>query len=326
MRTIVFCALIVAAAAFDFPEEWEAWKKEHNKVYSTEMEELTRHIIWQSNKKYIDEHNAHEKVFGFTLGLNKFCDLSSAEFGRIYNGLKGAPPKSLAKPVTFSGVNLPDSVDWRTKGFVTPIKDQGQCGSCWAFSAVATLEGQHFNATGKLVSLSEQNLVDCSTAQGNEGCNGGWPDWALNYVISNGGIDTESSYPYAAQDETCQYSTSSIGSTCYAVNEVAPTGNEAALQDAVATVGPVSVCIDASHTSFQTYKSGVYDPLICSSSSLDHAVLAVGYGSSGSSDYWIVKNSWGTTWGQDGYIWMARNKNNKCGIATRPCYPTVESS
>eukprot|EP00731_Ephydatia_muelleri_P025802 Em0017g885a len=322
MKGFILVAMLAVAAAFDFTDEWEEWKKTHNKVYGSEGEELSRHIIWEAKKKYIDEHNAHQKGFGFTLAINKFSDLSSQEFKKLYTGLQGDILSVNAKPVHFGGRDLPPSIDWRDKGYVTPVKDQGQCGSCWAFSTVGSLEGQHFNATGTLVSLSEQNLVDCSKA--NDGCNGGRTDVAMEYVIKNGGIDTEESYPYKAHNEKCNFNASNIGANCSSYNKIIPAKSEASLQDAVATVGPISVCIDAAQDSFQSYSGGVYDEPKCSQTALDHCVLAVGYGSTDTQDYWIVKNSWGTDWGQEGYIWMSRNKSNQCGIATAALYPTVD--
>jgi cathepsin L len=192
-------------------------------------------------------------------------------------------------------------------------------GSCWSFSTTGSTEGCHKIKTGTLVSLSEQNLMDCSTSYGNQGCDGGLMTQAMEYIINNNGIDTETSYPYTAQDGTCHYSVANRGATLSSYNNV-PSGNEDALQQSVSQ-GPTSVAIDASQSSFQLYTSGVYYDPNCSSQSLDHGVLAVGWGVDGSQDYWIVKNSWGTDWGLQGYIWMSRNRNNNCGIATMATLP-----
>jgi len=258
--------------------------------------------------------------------MNKYADMTINEFVKVMNGYNATMQGQRTQHrQTFSfdaNVKVPDTVDWRDKGYVTPIKDQAQCGSCWAFSSTGSLEGQHFKATGKLVSLSEQNLVDCSTAQGNMGCNGGLMDQAFTYIKVNNGIDTEDSYPYEALDKPCRFKAADVGATDTGFTDIT-SKDENALQQAVATVGPISVAIDAGHTSFQLYKSGVYNEPFCSQTRLDHGVLAVGYGTDSAKPYWLVKNSWGESWGNKGYIMMSRNKRNQCGIATAASYPTV---
>jgi len=264
----------------------------------------------KKNVDYINEFNARNATF--TVAMNKFGDLTGQQFAKYYSGLLASSSRKPAQ--IFAKAGLPDTFDWRQQGAVTQVKNQEQCGSCWSFSTTGSVEGCHFLATKSLASLSEQNLVDCSWNQGNEGCNGGLMTQAMDYIISNGGIDTEKSYPYTARDGSCTYQSSNSGSTLGSYNNVAP-GDESALQNSVYQ-GPTSVAIDASHSSFQFYSSGVYSEPDCSSQQLDHGVLAIGWGTDGSQDYWLVKNSWGADWGQQGYIWMARNDNNMCGIAT----------
>jgi len=301
-----------AVANFDADASFTAWKIKYNKNYLNAEEETTRKFIFEKNVAYIANHN--EQKHSFTLGMNQFGDLTNAEFQAKYLTKMNATRSGDA--FNLKGGANPSSVDWRTKGYVTPIKDQGQCGSCWSFSAVGGIEGAHFKATGSLVSFSEQNLVDCSTAEGNQGCNGGLMDYAFKYVIKTGGLDTEASYPYTARDGTCKYKPATSGGTIKSFTDVTA-GSEADLETAVATIGPISVAIDASHNSFQFYKSGIYNEPLCSSKNLDHGVLAVGYGSG----YWLVKNSWGTSWGNQGYIEMTKDKRNQCGIATAASYP-----
>ncbi|XP_023615071.1 cathepsin S isoform X3 [Myotis lucifugus] len=202
------------------------------------------------------------------------------------------------------------------------LADMGSCGACWAFSAVGALEAQLKLKTGKLVSLSAQNLVDCATGKyGNKGCNGGFMTEAFQYIIDNNGIDSEASYPYKARDGKCQYDVKNRAATCSKYVEL-PFGSEEALKEAVANKGPVSVAIDASHSSFFLYRSGVYYDKACTLN-VNHAVLVVGYGNSNGKDYWLVKNSWGLHFGEQGYIRMARNSGNHCGIASYPSYPEI---
>lgn len=222
-------------------------------------------------------------------------------------------------------VDIPAAVNWVTEGYVTPVKNQGQCGSCYAFSTTGSLEGQVFKKTGKLPQLSEQNILDCSKSYGNMGCRGGWMDFAFKYIRDNKGIDSENGYPYYARELGYCYYRANYNIACDSGYVDLPQGDENALKTAVATIGPISVAIDATHRSFQSYRSGVYYEPACGNTlrSLDHAVLVVGYGSEGGYDYWLVKNSWGTSWGEGGYIKMARGYNNMCGVATKPSYPLL---
>jgi cathepsin L len=291
---------------------------QHEKVYASH-DFQHRFMAFRNNMDFIEKHN--NEGHSFTVGVNEYADLTLHEFVQNMNGLIVTHDAQGELHVPDLNAD-PETVDWRPLGYVTPIKNQGQCGSCWSFSATGSTEGVHFKATGQLVSLSEQNLVDCSKSYGNNGCNGGLMDDAFKYIIANKGLDTEASYPYTAKDGVCHFTAADVGATISSFKDV-PKGDENALMDAVATVGPISVAIDAAHSSFQLYKSGVYFEPACSPTRLDHGVLAVGYGSITGSDYWLVKNSWGMTWGDQGYIMMSRNKNNNCGIATMSSYPVA---
>lgn len=342
MKSLVFLLCVVAASAgavsfFDLvKEEWVAFKMQHDKKYDSEVEDRFRMKIYADNKHKIAKHNQlyEQGLVSFKLGTNKYTDLLHHEFVQAMNGYnrttkhnKGLYGKKKeergAAFIPPAHVSYPDHVDWTKKGAVTDVKDQGKCGSCWAFSTTGALEGQHFRKSGYLVSLSEQNLIDCSAAYGNNGCNGGLMDNAFKYIKDNGGIDTEKSYPYEGVDDKCRYNPKNSGADDVGFVDI-PSGDEEKLMQAVATVGPVSVAIDASQNSFQFYSGGVYYDMDCSSTDLDHGVLVVGYGTDeNGGDYWLVKNSWSRTWGELGYIKMARNRQNHCGIATDASYPLV---
>jgi cathepsin L len=269
MKSVAVLALLVAAAVaasvqmkLDVDASWTAWKAKYGKNYLSAEEDAQRQAIFNKNVAYINKHNA--EGHSYTLGMNQFGDMTNAEYQAMYLRPFARANRSNVEVHVAGNEVDPTSVDWRTQGYVTPIKDQGQCGSCWSFSTTGSFEGAHFKATGKLVSFSEQNLVDCSTKQGNQGCNGGLMDYAFEYIISNKGLDTESSYPYTARDGSCKFNPANVGGTLSSYKDV-QAGSEAALQSAVATVGPISVAIDASHNSFQFYKTGVYNEPTCSS-------------------------------------------------------------
>lgn len=326
---ILACGSIAYTASLDSAETaqdaWQSFLYMYKKDYSNSFEEYSRRQeIFYNNLKVIERHNFLHSLGlkSFKLGVNEFADMELREFMALKTGFK--PGNRSRSGATYMRPNvpytLPSSVDWREKGYVTAVKDQKQCGSCWAFSTTGAVEGQHFRKTGKLVSLSEQNLVDCSSKYGNHGCNGGLMDSAFQYIIDNKGIDTEQSYPYEAKDGKCRFKADNVGATISGFTDVDE--GESNLQDALANNGPISVAIDANHQSFQLYHSGVYDEPDCTQN-LDHGVLAVGYGTENGKDYWLVKNSWGLAWGDQGYIKMRRNKDNQCGIALMASYPNV---
>ena len=296
------------------------WTNKYNKVYSDGANITQEFLNWRENTKYVNEHNRNHE--DFKLEVNAFGDIRqdwTTRRGHNKHMKKFIFEIPLEKRPL---LGVPKAVDWRNKHIVTGVKNQQQCGSCWAFSAVGSMEGAHARKTGNLVSLSESQIVDCDVNGTDQGCNGGLMDGAFQYVIEQGGIESEKEYPYDPEDDPCTFNKNKIKATFSGYKDV--TGGETGLKEAVSHIGPIAVGIDASHPSFQFYKNGVYYEPDCSSSQLDHGVLVVGYNTtSNGTDYWIVKNSWGETWGQDGYIYMARNRNNNCGIATQPSYPVV---
>jgi len=329
--------LFIASANADLlnsepSEAWNEFKAKFGKVYQDDYSERHHYRNFLGNREEVKEHNQKysEGLVSYFKGINQYSDLTYEELKSVAFGFKSGTHFNVSGKAHFhkpGSKALPTSVDWRTKGVVTPVKDQGGCGSCWAFSTTGVLEGQHALSTGKLVSLSEQNLVDCTKQEGNFGCGGGWPFDSYEYIIRfSEGLDTEASYPYKGIDQTCAYNPSNVGATATAFAILTP-DNEMGLEEAVANVGPISVCIDANFN-FMSYAGGVYDDSECKSDfdDIDHCVLAVGYGhdSASGKDYWLVKNSWNTSWGDKGYIKMVRNKMNQCAISTLASYPTVK--
>uniref|UniRef100_A0A8C6SCW4 Cathepsin S n=1 Tax=Neogobius melanostomus TaxID=47308 RepID=A0A8C6SCW4_9GOBI len=313
----------LAVLGINLDHHWELWKKMHRKAYSHQIEEHGRRRIWENNLDMINVHNLESSLglHSFELGMNHYGDLTMKEIRRNLTGLK--VPSDLERgPINLSvNVSLPFSVDWRKKGLVTEVKTQGHCGSCWAFSAAGALEGQLKKSTGVLMSLSAQNLIDCSNKYGNRGCEGGFMNLAFKYVMKNQGIAAEASYPYRGKRGHCKYNPDFRAANCTGYAFL-PEGDEQALKVAVATVGPISVAIDASQPKFVFYKSGVYKDKTCTHL-VNHGVLVVGYGTENGQDYWLIKNSWGTKHGDAGYVKMARNRKNQCGIGLYACFPNM---
>ncbi|XP_058081238.1 senescence-specific cysteine protease SAG39-like [Magnolia sinica] len=306
-------------------ERHEVWMAHHGRIYMDAMEKEVRFKIFKDNVQQIETfNNAGEK--SYKLSINEFADLKNEEFIASRNGFRPSQMKA-TKETSFMYENVtlaPVSMDWRKKGAVTPIKDQGQCGCCWAFSAVAAMEGITQLSTGRLLSLSEQELVDCDIKGVDQGCGGGLMDDAFLFIQHNHGLTTDVNYPYEGTDGTCNPKKSSIHAAQINGHEDVPANSEKALLKAV-TNQPVSVAIDAGGFAFQFYSSGVFTGEC--GTDLNHGVTAVGYGTADDgTNYWLVKNSWGTGWGEDGYIRMQRDveaKEGLCGIAMQASYPTV---
>jgi len=302
--------------------EFEDFKTTHSKFYESETHELKKKVTFMHNLRYIQAMN--RQGLSYSLGVNHMADMTSEERkllrGRLHSKVEnnGGMPFYMEK---HEHLKVPDYMDWRLYGAVTPVKDQATCGSCWSFGTTGTIEGAYFLKTGQLVRLSQQQLVDCSWGEGNNGCDGGEDFRAYHYIQKIGGLATEMDYgAYEGIDGNCHF------------GEVTPTvqlkgfvnvtsGDLNALKVALYKYGPISVGIDAAHPSLSFYSHGVYYEPKCGNTvdDLDHAVLAVGYGEILGQKYWLIKNSWSTYWGNDGYVLMSQ-KNNNCGVASAATY------
>ncbi|XP_029298938.1 cathepsin S-like [Cottoperca gobio] len=321
---LAMCGFASAAISSELDRHWELWKKMHKKVYDHQIEELGRRRIWEGNLEMINVHNLETSLglHTYELAMNHMGDLTYEEITSMQMGT--VVPSNVARgPSIYPTVNasLPPTLDWRDKGFVTEVKMQGSCGSCWAFSAVGSLEGQLKKSTGVLMSLSPQNLLDCSVNFGNNGCSGGFMSKAFQYIIKNQGIDSDSNYPYLGKSGHCEYNSHYRAANCSSYSFL-PKGDEIALKSALTSIGPISVAIDASRPKFVFYRHGVYRDHTCTHN-VNHGVLVVGYGTERGYDYWLVKNSWGVNYGDEGYVKMARNRHNQCGIALYACFPII---
>ncbi|KAF3319721.1 low-temperature-induced cysteine proteinase-like protein [Carex littledalei] len=287
---------------------FEQWMETHEKIYSQPEDRTRGFENFLRNYEYVNGRNANG---GHSVGMNNLADLSNEEFREKYlskfqMGKRRERRVGSDNERNYESCDAPPSLNWEEKGVVTAVKNQGQCGSCWSFSTTGAIEGINAITTGELISLSEQELVECVTT--NWGCNGGYMDYAFEWIIQNGGISTESSYPYTAKDGICNITQANNKVVTIDGYQDVPPNDEALL--CAVLKQPISVGIDAGARDFQLYKEGIYNGN-CSSDpeEINHAVLLVGYGSENGTDYWIVKNSWGARWGNQGYIYIKRDQS-----------------
>ena len=340
-RVIVCVALLSASVSATLMDRFYNWAETH-KVAVPEGEHEFLHLLtnWKNNDRIIDETNS--KNLTYTLGHNAFSGMSSDEFAEhMHFGLNREMIASSA-PALMQGfesvVSVPASVDWRTKGAVTPVKNQQQCGSCWSFSTTGALEGIYAIKRANLVSFSEQQLVDCDyiRAGGTSlGCNGGDMQSAMEWIGKNNGLCTEQAYPYVSgttqTNGPCQKTCSIVSGSDISTTVSVSANSDSAMMTALAQQ-PVSVAIEADQSSFQLYKSGVFTGSC--GTNLDHGVLLVGYGTMNGLDYYILKNSWGSSsWGDQGYMYMGKgvdpsgkpynNGKGQCGVLMQGVYPVL---
>ncbi|WOG89756.1 hypothetical protein DCAR_0208995 [Daucus carota subsp. sativus] len=307
----------------------EQWISQHGRVYKDAAEKKMRFRIFKKNVQLIEAFNRGEDK-GFKLAVNHFADITDDEFRKLHTGFNDSLKPSSSANSTPEGTffkyadikDVPSSIDWRDKGAVTPIKVQGQCASCYAFSAVAAVEGITQITQGDLISLSEQQIVDCD--KDDYGCNYGDMRNVFNYIIRNNGITTEYSYPYTGSQGPCQYNSTNNPAAKINGFQFVPRNSEADLLKAVANQ-PVSVGIHSTDYQFKFYSGGILN-FDCGTE-LDHAVTIVGYGTNSDGiKYWIVKNSWNPAWGDAGFAYLIRDYKNPqgiCGIAIYATYPTI---
>jgi len=332
MNGLIFFFSFLCLAQSSLLERFEDWAKKFAIKFKDEHHYDNAFLTWASNNKYIEEVNARN--LSYFLGHNQFSGMDQDEF-RAYLGLSrnlNIADRARQYEVFIDATELPSSVDWTKEGAVTPVKNQGQCGSCWSFSTTGALEGAYFNKYGTLLSFSEQQLVDCDTLRNggkDHGCKGGLMDNAFSWISKNGGLCVETEYPYVSGTTTtggtCQ-TTCSVISNSKVVDFVDVTPSSDDTMMSALSKRPISIAIEADQKDFQLYKSGVFTGTC--GTKLDHGVLLVGYGNEFSDDFYLVKNSWGTSWGDKGYIKLGRGKkyNNgdgQCGLLLQASYPTL---
>jgi len=301
---VLLLALLAISQALNHHEKFISFISEHGKNYHSDHEFLYRFTVFQQNMKEAEEMNA--KSDGAIYGATQFSDLTHEEFKNTYL-MNNLPPKMEGEYLEIpKNLTAPTKFDWRSSGAVSAIKNQGQCGSCWAFSATENIESVWKISGHPLPNLSPQQIVDCDKTC--FGCQGGWPTRAFDYVAKAGGQDSEQSYPYTGRAGTCHMK-QPVVAKIKSFKSIPK--NEQQIRDSLATTSPFSICVDASKWS--QYRGGVMTNTQCGQKT-DHAVQLVGYDTTGAQPYWLVRNSWGTGWGESGYIRLLMYKNT-CAMA-----------
>lgn len=307
-------------------DEWSLFKLTYNKTYASPQVEAFRREIFIANRAKITALNQEfaKGTISFTSQINVYSDMLFNEFSQLLNGFKRVPDSQQRGSFYVPAANaiIPAAVDWRELGAVTPVKNQGTCASCYAFAVAGAVEGQHYRKTGQLLELSAQQIVDCSKPQGNDGCGGGSIEESFEHCIQQG-LNTEAAYPYQETEGQCRFRPEALGERCTGYERIAE-GDEKGLMVALATKGPIAVGLNVVEA-LQNYKGGIFDMPSCGrGEEINHAVLLVGYGEeSNGKKYWLLKNSYGPQWGEGGYLKLARDAGNLCGIATNAAYPLV---
>jgi len=308
----VLCAILLVAVVYSTPSpKFKSWMKHHGKVYANEAAMAHAFSNFKASEERIAKLNAvHDNTAAY--GLTKFADLSSEEFKAQYlmSNFEGTPDEERDVLEFQSFEALPDTFDWRAdkRNVISPVKNQGQCGSCWAFSTTENIESM-WAMNHSMQILAPQQIVSCDKED--DGCNGGDPPTAYQYVIKAGGMETEADYPYIARDGSCRFEAGKVVTKISSWKYITKTGDEDAMQQGLFAVGPLSICVDAS--TWQDYNGGIISHSC--GTKLDHCVQLVGWNSQSSgSEYWIVRNSWGKDWGLDGYLYVEKGKD-LCGIA-----------
>lgn len=321
---LIFCHYLLLSTNFvdQNLNEWISFKRAFKRNYGNFSEEMKRAKIFHENLETIEKHN--QGNFTFKMGINNFADLTFDEFSKMnamsdtFDVTDADDSEVFEAPENLS---IPESFDWRSYNFVTPVKDQKDCGSCYAFAAIGAVEGQILKKSGKLLSLSEQEIIDCANSNATFGCEGGFLFGVFNYIEQNRGISLEKYFPFTGIKNSCKTDKNKI--TVKLKGRVDLSSNdEDLLQKALLSVGPIAVLIDIDHESFMRYESGIYYEPNCTDNT-NHAALLVGYGTENGIDYWTLKNSYSISYGEKGFLRLARNQNNHCGIASFATFPLI---